>query len=72
MLAYYNFTATKVVCIESIVHDDCNDFVISYFSTDGKKSSMRTKSKVRFTKRGTPYFMCRGQRIYLDECIMCK
>lgn len=71
MLAYYNITAFITLYIVEIVHD-VEDYVVFYVSNDTGKRSNKTKSRVRYTAKGVPYFMHYKQRIYLDECMRVK
>lgn len=72
MLAYYNITAFITLNILEIVHD-VEDYVVFYVSNNetGERSN-KTKSRVRYTAKGVPYFMHYKQRIYLDECMRVK
>lgn len=71
--AYYDITACKSLCIEKIVHG-AEDYVIFYIQdTLSDERTKRCKSKIRYTKRDDrAYFMCRGTRIYLDNCMRTK
>ena len=71
MLAYYNITAFITLYIVEIVHD-VEDYVVFYVSNDTGERSNKTKSRVRYTAKGVPYFMHYRQRIYLDECMRVK
>ncbi len=72
MLAYYNITAFITLNILEVVHD-VEDYVVFYVSNNetGERSN-KTKSRVRYTAKGVPYFMHYKQRIYLDECMRVK
>lgn len=72
MLAYYNITAFITLYIVEIVHD-VEDYVVFYVSNNetGERSN-KTKSRVRYTTKGVPYFMHYKHRIYLDECMRVK
>ena len=72
MLAYYNITAFTTLYIVEIVHD-VEDYVVFYVSNnDTGERSNKTKSRVRYTTKGVPYFMHYKQRIYFDECMRVK
>ncbi len=71
MLAYYNITAFITLYIVEIVHD-VEDYVVFYVSNETGERSNKTKSRVRYTAKGVPYFMHYKQRIYLDECMRVK
>ena len=52
---------------------DVEDYVVFYISNnDTGEHSHKTKSRVRYTVKGAPYFMHKGHRIYLDECMRVK
>lgn len=72
MLAYYSITAFITLNILEVVHD-VEDYVVFYVSNNetGERSN-KTKSRVRYTAKGVPYFMHYKQRIYLDECMRVK
>ena len=72
MLAYYSITAFITLNILEVVHD-VEDYVVFYVSNNetGERSN-KTKSRVRYTTKGVPYFMHYRQRIYLDECMRVK
>jgi hypothetical protein len=36
------------------------------------ESSRIHKSQIRYTTKGSPYFICNRRRVYLDECIKIK
>ena len=72
MLAYYSITAFITLNILEVVHD-VEDYVVFYVSNnDTGERSNKTKSRVRYTAKGVPYFMHYKQRIYLDECMRVK
>ena len=72
MLAYYNITAFITLYIVEIVYD-VEDYVVFYVSNnDTGERSNKTKSRVRYTANGVPYFMHYKRRIYLDECMRVK
>ena len=72
MLAYYSITAFITLNILEVVHD-VEDYVVFYVSNNetGERPN-KTKSRVRYTAKGVPYFMHYKQRIYLDECMRVK
>jgi len=60
-------TAIFTVVVTEIVHD--TDYYVKYYiSKYEDKYTKVFKSKVRLGRKGRMYFMCRGSRIYLDEC----
>ena len=72
MIAYYSITAFITLNILEIVHD-VEDYVVFYVSNNETgEHSNKTKSRVRYTAKGVPYFMHYKQRIYLDECMRVK
>lgn len=72
MIAYYNITASVTLYIKEIIHD-CEDYVKFFISDNerGEGSRIR-KSQIRYTPKGSPYFICNRRRVYLDECIKIK
>ena len=72
MIAYYNISAFVTLCIIELIHD-VEDYVVFYISNnDTGEHSHKTKSRVRYTVKGAPYFMHKVHRIYLDECMRVK
>lgn len=45
-----------------------DDYII-YKYTDGEKVYSYHKSKIQYTTNGNAYFVWRGRRIHLSECI---
>lgn len=72
MIAYYNITASVTLYIKEIMHD-CEDYVKFFISDNERGESSRVrKSQIRYTTKGSPYFICNRRHVYLDECIKIK
>lgn len=72
MIAYYNITAFITLYIVEIIYD-IEDYAVFFVSNnDTGERSKNIKSRIRYTRKGVPYFMHYRQRIYLDECITLK
>lgn len=72
MIAYYNITAFITLYIVEIVYD-IEDYAVFFVSNnDTGERSKSIKSRIRYTRKGVPYFIHNRSRIYLDECITVK
>lgn len=69
MIAYYSITAFTTLYIKEIIQDSGDDYVIFFVSDNTGNKTRTLKSIVRFTTKGSPYFMHNHKRIYLDECL---
>lgn len=70
MIAYHTFDLWTAVEIEDIIYDIEDYIVFRYVmqTNDGRVASRKTRSKVHYSDEGD-YFMCRGRKIMLNECI---
>jgi hypothetical protein len=52
------------------IENGINDFI--YFTSNAWNGTPRNKphkAKIKYTLKGSPFFMCEGYRISLDDCI---
>lgn len=70
MLAYYNITAFVTLYIIELFYSDGYDYVkfLLCANATGVKSKVR-RARINYSRKGSPYFMHNGERIYLDNCI---
>lgn len=71
-IATYSITNTMGIVILQIAHENGTDYVMSYDVVLDSKKSRVTKSEVRYTTKGEPYFHKHHKRIYLNECTLIK